>query len=151
MLLIGAYIPRTQFSIRQATVPVIRINPSLSTCLLYWGNPAVAECFCDQTLLTPPVDNLGNGSSSLQPETHIEIEAGWRGVGEAGSEEAFSELRVRRIGNASVLRGQTRSCACVCVHPFRDGEPLLCVQVISLHSFPSKVQYLKVFSHLAVH
>ena len=150
MLLIGAYIPRTQFSIKHATVPVICIYSSLSTCLLYWGNPAVAECFCDQTLLTPPVNNLGNGSSSLQRETHIAIKAGFGGGG-SGSEEAFSELRVWLVGNARSLRGWRRSCACVCVRPFRDGEPLLCIQVISLHSFPSQVRYLKVSSHLVVH
>lgn len=43
----------------------------------------MAECFCDQTLLTPSVDNLGNSSSSLQ------LALQWRG---GGSEEAFSEL-----------------------------------------------------------
>lgn len=106
----------------------------------------MAECFCDQTLLTPPVNNLGNGSCSLQPETHVEIEAGWRGVGETGSEEAFSELRVGPLVMPAVSGGRR-----VCVRPFRDGEPLLCIQVISLHSFPSQVQYLKVFPHLAVH
>lgn len=79
MPLIGDYILRTQCSIRRASVTVIRINPSLSASLLYWGNPAVAECFCDQTLLTPSVDNLGNSSSSLQLQPHIAVE---EGVGE---------------------------------------------------------------------
>lgn len=45
----------------------------------------MAECFCDQTLLTPSVDNLGNSSSSLLLQPHIAKEGG-------GSEEAFSEL-----------------------------------------------------------
>lgn len=76
MPLIGAYILRTQFSIRHGNVTVICIYPSLSMCLLYWGNPAVAECFFDQTLLTPSVDNLGNSSSSLQLEPYIAMERG---------------------------------------------------------------------------
>lgn len=78
MLLIGTYNPRTQFSIRRANVTVICIYPSLSMCLLYWGNPAAAECFCDQTLLTPTVDNPGNSSSSLQLEPHIAKQVRWR-------------------------------------------------------------------------
>lgn len=45
MLLIGAYILRTQFSIRRANVAVICFYPSPAMCLLYWSNPAVAECF----------------------------------------------------------------------------------------------------------
>lgn len=74
MLLIAAYIVRTQFSIRRVNVTVICIYLSLSSCLLYRGNLAVADGFCDQTLLTPSVDNLGNSSSSLQLEPHIAME-----------------------------------------------------------------------------
>lgn len=144
MLLIGTYNPRTQFSIRRANVTVICIYPSLSMCLLYWGNPAAAECFCDQTLLTPTVDNPGNSSSSLQLEPHIAKQVRWRWWRQRwwwGAEVTFFfPLQLWGFGgNAS---GPAGSCSrvCVCVHPFRDGEVLLCIQVIYFQSFQSQEQ-----------
>lgn len=46
----------TQFSISRHLCP--------SFAVLHRGNPAVAECVFDQTLLTASVDNPGNSSSS---------------------------------------------------------------------------------------
>lgn len=106
----------------------------------------MAECFCDQTLLTPPVNNLGNGSSSLQRETHIAIKAGFGGGGCLGQRRLFPSFEY-----GSLVMLAVSGVGGVCVRPFRDGEPLLCIQVISLHSFPSQVRYLKVSSHLVVH
>lgn len=121
MLLIGTYNPRTQFSIRRANVTVICIYPSLSMCLLYWGNPAAAECFCDQTLLTPTVDNPGNSSSSLQLEPHIAKQVRWRWWRQRwwwGAEVTFfppSSFEDSGVMPA-VLQVAALACVFVCIH-----------------------------------
>lgn len=121
MLLIGTYNPRTQFSIRRANVTVICIYPSLSMCLLYWGNPAAAECFCDQTLLTPTVDNPGNSSSSLQLEPHIAKQVRWRWWRQRwwwGAEVTFfSPSSFEDSGvMPAVLQVAALACVFVCIH-----------------------------------
>lgn len=121
MLLIGTYNPRTQFSIRRANVTVICIYPSRSMCLLYWGNPAAAECFCDQTLLTPTVDNPGNSSSSLQLEPHIAKQVRWRWWRQRwwwGAEVTFfppSSFEDSGVMPA-VLQVAALACVFVCIH-----------------------------------
>lgn len=113
-------------------------------CLQCWGNPAVAECFCDQTLLTPTVDNLGNSSSSLRLELNIAmkvvVEGGvrrgffwalgqarwWRGLEGSTRSRVRSEmgellLPVISSRSISTTRGITQSflspCSSLATHP----------------------------------
>lgn len=112
--LIDASIPRTQFPIVHVNVAVV-LYPSV--CVFETIRLKVLFFFfLDQTLLTPRVDNLGNSSSSIQLEPHI-----------------------ARGG----VFWWTRWCLCVCVfcvHPFRGGELLFCILVVSFHSSPSQEQ-----------
>ena len=151
MPLIGVYIRRTLCSVRRD----VRIYPSLSTSLLYSGGPTVAECFCDQTLLTPSVDNLDNSSSSLQLKPLIAMEKGEGG----GQRRLFLSFWVRLRGNAG--EGEMRSCVCfcvclcgcVCVHSEMEN----CYSVfkwslsIHFHHKSNNPEFLSPCSPLAIH
>lgn len=76
----------------------------------------MAECFCDQTLLSPPVDNLGNSSSSLELDLRIAMEGG------EGSQEAFFRALSRAWWLCSWSPGiDTFMCAFVSVHSEMEG------------------------------